>query len=123
MTFKDTMVELTNKTKKIKLDKKQKDNKKEIGMVQKESEQCANRIIKDIPKRIKDAAIKGESSIYEWCYSGDNHGRGALVLISEWAKEQGFETKFERNCEGANEGQSPMDYLTVSWENFVEKNE
>ncbi len=77
-------------------------------------ESAKTRIV-NLLSKIKVAAKKGESSVYEWCFSGSEWGGYMLGAISHWAKEQGFEVEWSRNCEGANEGQDRTDSITISW--------
>lgn len=81
----------------------------------KNGKKWGNEKIKKLHALIKTAARKGESSVSEWCYSDDEAGRWGLTTISQWAETEGFKTEYSRNCEGANEGQDNMDYLTISW--------
>lgn len=116
MTMKDDMAALTAKTKKSQKRKKDEEKKKATDKARRNGEKRAKEIIKDLPKRIKEAARKGETSVYEWCFSGSEAGGYMLGAIGRWAEEEGFETKFKYNCEGANEGQDPSDDLIISWE-------
>ena len=78
-------------------------------------ESAKTRIV-NLPSKIKVAAKKGESSVYEWCFSDSEWGGYMLGAISQWAKEQGFEVSWSRYCEGANEGQDRTDSITISWD-------
>lgn len=115
MTLKDNMVAITAKSIKTKKREKEEAQRKAANKAKRNGKKRAKEIIKGLPKRIKEAAKKGESSVYEWCSSGSESGRYMLGAIGCWAEQQGFETKFKRNCEGANEGQDNEDNLVISW--------
>ena len=116
MTLRDDMAALTAKTIKTGKKKKEEARKKATAKAKRNGKKRAKEIIEGLPKRINEAAKKGESHVYEWCFSGSESGRYMLVAIWRWAEQQHFETKFERNCEGANEGQDNVDNLIISWE-------
>ncbi len=116
MTLKDKMKTLSTEANKIKNETEQEKREKATDIAKKNGIIGGNRIVKELPARIKTAAKKGDTSISEWCYSGSETGGYTLGTICRWAETEGFKTKFDRNCEGANEGQDDMDYLTISWE-------
>lgn len=110
------MKNITDEANKTKKEIEDIERKKATIEARESGERNAKRIIKGLPKRIKEAAKKGDTSVYEWHYSGNEAGGYMFSHIRQWAREQGFKTKYKGNCEGANEGQSDMDYLTISWE-------
>lgn len=113
----EEMAILTDKANKTKKEKEEEERKKATTKAKGSGERSAKEIIKDLPARIKEAAKKGDTSVSEWHYSGNEAGGYMFSCIGEWARKQGFNTEFRGNCEGANEGQSDMDYLTISWNN------
>lgn len=116
MTLKNDMKNLAVEARKIKKEKEEEERKKVTAKAKESGERSAKEIIEGLPARIKEAAKKGDTSVYEWHYSGNEAGGYMFIHIGQWAREQGFNTKYKGNCEGANEGQSDMDYLTISWE-------
>lgn len=114
--MKDDMKAITANVKKIKLEKEAEERVKATAKAKKVGRKDAKAIIEKLPARIKAAAEKGDNSVCEWCYSGSEHGGYKFGFIGEWARKQGFKTEYKRNCEGANEGQDNMNYLTISWE-------
>jgi len=85
-----------------------------------ESKRCGQRdgkeMINNLPERIKKAAQDGKTCIYESCHPDSEYGHFKLGIVSEWAREQGFEIKWDYNQEPANEGGDPYDFFTISWE-------
>jgi len=116
MTLKDEMLSITNKTKKAKIDKEQKDSEIATAKAREAGRRDAKNIIEKLPLRIKKAAKNGESSVYEWCYSDSEHGSFKLGFIASWARKQGFKTEFKYDREPANEGGDPWRSVTISWE-------
>ena len=100
---------------KTKTEKREEAQRKATNKARRNGEKRAKEIIEGLPKRIKEAAEKGESRVYEWCFSSSESGRYMLGAIGCWAEQQRFETKFNRNCEGANEGQDNVNNLIISW--------
>lgn len=113
----EEMATLTDEANKTKKEKEEEERKKATAKAKGSGKRSAKEIIEGLPARIKEAAKKGDTSVYEWHYSGNEAGGFMFSCIGQWAREQGFDTKFRGNCEGANEGQADMDYLTISWGN------
>ena len=110
------MKKITDEAKRTKREKEEIEREEATIEARESGERSAKRIIEGLPKRIKEADKEGKTSVSEWHYSGNEAGGYMFSCIGEWARKQGFKTEYQGNCEGANEGQDDMDYLTISWE-------
>lgn len=116
MSLKDEMKEITDEANRTKKEKEEIKRKQATIQARESGQKAANRIIKDLPKRIEKTAKEGKISVFESCCAGSEYGSYMFSYIGDWAKEQGFKIKYKYNREAANEGGDPWDSLTISWE-------
>ncbi len=116
----EEMSKITNKAIEAQQDEKMKTRRKEEIKNREEGRERSVIIIKELPARIKEAAKKGKTSVYESyendCEYSSRYGGYMFGYIESWAEEQGFETKLKHNIEPMNEGGNSWNSLTISWE-------